>query len=196
MVRSINSDDLLRCARDAAGTSNVREAVRDLTLHALRSRQLTASHIATVARTVGEGIESSGVSPSAPVRDVHRGAWAGLEEAIDRALYALELAAREIVEGRTALSRAERDQVLAEIADLERSLGTGWNSRPRIVPAALKARIAKVNLLLRQTAPVIPGEDGLVERGPDAGGRVSLVASGILLGLSAGLGEPVENAGP
>ena len=113
--------------------ANVREAVRDLTLHALRSRLLTATHIATVARTVGEGIESSDVPPTAPVRETHRGAWAGLEDAVGQALHAVELAAREFAEGRARLTPAERDQLLAEIAQLERSLGEGWGY-PRTVP--------------------------------------------------------------
>ena len=79
MIRTTSPDDLLASARRAAGTPNVRQAVRDLTLHALRSRLLTAEHIACVARTVGEGIESSDLVPHAPLRESRGGAWAGLE---------------------------------------------------------------------------------------------------------------------
>ena len=81
MVCPASSDELLQRARRAAGTRNVREAVRDLALHALRSRLLTAHHIATVAHTVAEGILSSDIPPTEPVRETHRGAWAGLEDA-------------------------------------------------------------------------------------------------------------------
>ena len=119
MVRSVSADELMRRARHAAGTHNVREAVRELTLHALRSRLLTTTHIAVVARTVGEGIDSSDVPPTAPVREAHRGAWAGLEDAVDQALHAIELAAREFAEGRARLTPEEREQMLAEIARLE-----------------------------------------------------------------------------
>jgi hypothetical protein len=190
MVRSIAGDELLRSARRAAGTQNVREAVRDLTLHALRSRMLTTEHIAAVARTVGEGIESSGVPPTAPVRETHRGAWAGLEDAVGQALHAIELAARQFAEGRAQLSQAEREQMLAEIAQMERSLGDGWEY-PRAVPASLHARIASVTALLGQAATnrlASAAADGP----PGAGGILSFVASGVLLGLSEELREPPE----
>lgn len=188
MVRSVSAEQLLREAREAAGTRNVREAVRDLTLHALRSRPLTAPHIAAVARTVGQGIESCEVPPTAPVRETHHGAWAGLEDAVGQALRAVELAARECAEGRARLDPAERDRMIAEVEQLERSLAEGWEY-PRVVPAPLKARIASLTALLRRAATEpAPGE-------PAPGGSISCVASGVLLGLSAIVREPPGGAG-
>jgi hypothetical protein len=177
MVRSTSSDELLRSARNAAATPNVREAVRDLTLHALRSRLLTAAHIARVARTVGEGIESSEVAQTAPVREINRGAWAGLEEAVGRALYAVELAAREFAEGRARLADEERDRLLAELAGMERSLAEGWSPR-NAAPRAFSARIAAASELLHRSA-ARPGEPASA-----TGHEVSLLASGVLVGLS------------
>jgi hypothetical protein len=188
MVRSASADDLLRNAREAAGMGNVREAVRDLTLHALRSRPLTATHIATVALTVGKGIESSEVPPTAPVRDTHRGAWAGLEEAVGQALLAVELAAREFAEGRAWIDPVERERLVAEIAQLECTLGEGW-IRPGTVPASLRTRIESAAALLRREPPchpVPPGEWA----GPPQGGALSFVASGVLVGLSEPLPVP------
>lgn len=126
MIRPVSAEDLLRGTREAATAGNVRDAVRDLALHALRSRPLTAAHVATVARAVGEGIASCDVPPTAPVRDAHRGAWAGLEDAVGRALLAMELAAREFAEGRAALGGAERERLVAELVRLDRELGEGW----------------------------------------------------------------------
>ncbi|MCM2326253.1 MAG: hypothetical protein NDI88_00035 [Lysobacter sp.] len=187
MVRSASAEELLRDAREATGTPNVREAVRELTLHALRSRPLTATHIATVAITVGKGIESSDVPPTAPVRETHRGAWAGLEEAVGRALLAMELAAREFAEGRARLESDERERLIAEIAQLERALGEGW-APPGTVPAALRARIESAIALLRHAQP-----DGTAATGQSApqpaGGGLSAVASGVLVGLSEGARE-------
>jgi len=186
MIRSVSADDLLRDAREAAGTRNVREAVRNLTLHALRSRPLTAEHIATVARTVGEGIESSHLRPAMPGRETYLGAWAGLEDAVAQALLAVELAAREFSEGHGGLEGPDRERLLEEIAALGRSLEEGWASR-HDVPFDLKARLGAAATHLRQTP--IAGAAGC----PSAGrGRAcadfSLVASGILVGLS----EPVR----
>jgi len=183
MVRSVSSDELLHSARRAAGTRNVREAVRDLTLHALRSRLLTAQHIATVARTVAEGIESCDIPPTEPVRETHRGAWAGLEDAVGQALHAVELAARQFAEGRARLTPAEREQLLGEIAQLERSLGEG-GGYPRTVPPCLRARIDAVAGYLRSSVA-----DETPARGAgdaSAGGVLSCLASGVLLGLAEG----------
>lgn len=184
MVRSASPDELLQRARRAAGTGNVREAVRDLALHALRGRLLTAHHIATVARTVAEGIESSDVPPTEPVRDTRRGAWAGLEDAVGQALRAVELAAREFAEGRVPLTPAERDQLLAEIAQLERSLGEGWGY-PRAVPRVLRERLDAVAGYLR--AAVVAEAAACGTGDATASGVLSCFATGVLLGLSEDL---------
>lgn len=184
MVRSTSSDELLQRARRAAGTGNVREAVRDLALHALRGRLLTAHHIATVARTVAEGIESSDVPPTEPVRETRRGAWAGLEDAVGQALRAVELAAREFAEGRVRLTPAERDQLLAEIAQLQRSLGEGWG-HPRTVPPVLQERLDAVAGYLHASVVEEPAACGAAAA--PASGVLSCFATGVLLGLSEDL---------
>ena len=184
MVRSVSAVDLLlRDAREAAGTHNVREAVRDLTLHALRSRPLTATHIATVALTVGKGIDSSDVPPTAPVRETHRGAWAGLEDAVGQALLAVELAAKEFADGRACLASADRERLIAEIEDLERSLGKGWNY-PGIVPPSLRERIASAAAHLRQAQASAAGPSGVAGAEVVGDGALSFVASGVLVGMS------------
>jgi hypothetical protein len=182
MIRPVSAEDLLRGTREAAAAGNVRDAVRELALHALRSRPLTAAHIATVARTVGEGIASCDVPPTAPVRDAHRGAWAGLEDAVGCALLAVELAAREFAEGRAALGRDERERLLVEITRLDRELGDGWGYA-RAIPAPLHARIASATALLRE-APAC---------GEGAGDVHASVASGVLLGLTQERGTPAPN---
>jgi hypothetical protein len=182
MVRFISAEDLLRDAREATGTSNVREAVRNLTLHALRSRPLSATHIATVARTVRQGIESSDLPHTAPVRETHLGAWAGLEDAVGQALLAVELAARELAQGRAGLAGPDRDRLLAEVAHLEVSLEEGWGSH-RCVPAGLKSRIAAAALHLQQAPPGGTGQARAVGTEGDCE-AFSFLASGILVGLS------------
>jgi hypothetical protein len=194
MVRSVSAEEILRHAREAAATPNVREAVRDLAMHALRSRLLTASHIAVVARAVGRGIESSEVPPTAPVREARRGAWAGLEDAVGEALHAVEIAAREFAEGRAPLSREERERALAGIAQLERTLREGWEY-PRPIPPAIQTRIVRVIELLRAAATDAPCPAGAREPGKDDAGMLSFVASGVLIGLSETRGTaPADRA--
>lgn len=185
IVRVDSSDDLLRRASLAARRQDVREAVRDLALQALRSRALTADHIVVVARTVGEGIESSSMAPTTPVRETHRGAWTGLEDAVAQALWAIELAAREVAEGRTKLTASECEDLLVEIAQLENALTGAWEHW-RAMPSSLRERIDTVCTLLRQAAASDSRSAVQVSADRMAGiGKIlPLVASGVLLGLS------------
>ncbi len=184
MIPSGTDDELLRHAREAAGARDVRDSVRALTLHALLGHPLTAAHIGLVVRTVGRGIESSGVPPTATVRETHRGAWAGLEDAVDRALRAVELAAQGLAGCPAALAAGERERALAELAALERELDEEW-TYPQSLPAALRTRLAAVSAALREAVPEpAPAGDGT--------GRalLSCVASGVLLGMLDGPGAP------
>lgn len=181
MTRPNHTDDLLRSARNAASSPSVREAVRDVALDALRSRLLTAAHIAAVAKTIGEGIDSVAVMPVAPVREDYRSAWQGLEEATSLALHALAVAAREFAEGRASLMPGERERLLEEIARMEQSMASGWYHR-QTIPDALRRRIEAVTGNLRQAAASEPPPGS----GPvalDAGRVLSFIASGVLLGL-------------
>ena len=188
MTRPTPTEDLLRSARRAASSGSVREAVRDVALTALRSRLLTAGHIAAVAKTIGEGIDSVGVTPVAPVREDYRNAWQGLEEATSLALHALAVAAREFAEGRACLLPGERERILDEIAQMERSMSSGWYHRQHI-PESLQRRIEAVTGLLRQAVACEP-LPGAGPMGSEAGRTLSFVASGVLLGLGDALREP------
>lgn len=182
MVTPVIAEGLLREVREAAATRNVREAVRDLALHALRSRPLSAAHIATVARTVGEGIESADAPRGDGPREAHRGAWAGLEDAVAQALLAVELTAREFAERRGGLAAADRERLLEEVARLARSLEEGWR-RDEDVPFDLKARLDATTVHLRQAAFRGP-DPGEPPPSGDACAAFTFVASGVLLGLS------------
>ena len=182
MSRPGSHDDLLRSARNAVASPTVREAVREVALTALRSRPLTAEHVAAVAKTIGEGIGSVDVTPTAPVRETYRSAWLGLEEAVGRALGALEVAALEFAEGRAALTGDERESLLDDFARMEKSLASGWDHRGRI-PVSLEARIAAVTAQLRRA---VAGERPATG---DAGRVLASVASGVLRDPDAGRRE-------
>lgn len=181
MARPVSPEDLLHGTRAAAGTRNVREAVRELALHALRGHWLTAAHIAMVVRTVGEGIASCEIPPTAPVRDTHRCAWAGLEDAVGQALHAVEIALGEVADGRVPLTCAGHARIVTDIAQMERALGEGWKY-PKVVPAPLKARLASLDALLQRAAdPRSPAADAFALDGSET---LAFLASGVLLGLA------------
>ena len=137
---------------------------------------------------MGKGIESSDVPPTAPVRETHRGAWAGLEEAVGRALLAVELAAREFAEGRARLASDERERLIAEIAQLEHALGEGW------VPPGASRRPACADRVRcpRSCGRRRPtGGAARADRAPTRPATAfSAVASGVLVGLSETLARP------
>lgn len=193
MGRSVSSDELLRRAREAAGMRNVREAIRDITLHALRSRSLTVAHVATVARTVGEGIQSSEVARTVPVCNTRREAWKGLEEALGRALHAIELAARQYAEGHGSIAPAEREHALAEISEMERCLVEGWED-PRAVPASLRTRIKSLSALLSRAEAVGAPPPVAAAGASVAGEAISLAASDALRRLADLPDDPAKGA--
>lgn len=185
-----------------AGRGDVRTAVRDLTLHALRSRLLTAEHLASVTRAVAEGIAGSTGEPLGQVREATRHAFTGLAEAVSKGLLALELSAREFAEGSGKIAPAEAARLLEEIAALERALGEGWKHEHSPAPRELAERVAAVSGHLRRAAGdasrslagtvVRDLETGVIEGAEAAAGAsrvLGLVASGALLGLSEALRE-------
>lgn len=189
MVSTVPAEALLHSARVAAGRQDVRRAVRDLALHALRGHLLTAAHVAVVARTVGEGVRSSEAAREAAGRETLQGAWAGLEDAVGQALDALELAIREAAEGRTPVSVEERERSRAELAQLKRSLGEGWDSSHQ-VSGALASRFAAVQSLFAQFESAVPPEAAGKPAAWNTGEALAVLASGIFLGLSEAARRP------
>lgn len=185
-----------------AGRGDVRTAVRDLTLHALRSRLLTAEHLASVTRAVAEGIAGTSAEPLAQAREATRHAFTGLAEALSKGLLALELSAREFAEGSGRLAPGEAQRLLEEIAVLEKALGEGWLHEHAPAPSELRERLAAVSGHLRRAvgdaSRDLAGtvahdlEAGAVEGVEAVAGAsrvLGLVASGALLGLSEALRE-------
>jgi len=185
-----------------AGRGDVRIAVRDLTLHALRSRMLTAEHLANVTRAVAEGIAGTAGEPFAQAHEATRHAFKGLSEAVSKGLLALELSAREFAEGSGRLAPGEAERLLGEIAALEKALGEGWRHEHAPPPSGVAERLAAVSAHLRRAVgDAAPGVATLVARdlgsgvheGIEAAAGASrvlgLVASGALLALSEALRE-------
>jgi hypothetical protein len=135
MARINLSDELLRTAREAAGRAQVRGAIRDLTCHALKRCPLTMENVAVVAQAVGEGIESAPRLRTELERASRHEAWVGLEDAIGRALEALEIAAREFSAGKARMADADRERLLRSACELERQLLARWASCDQVPPS-------------------------------------------------------------
>lgn len=184
--------------------ADVRAAVRDLTLHALRSRFLTAEHLANVTKTVGQGIGNVMEEPAADARAVAGHALQGLGDAVTKGLLSLELAAREFADGGGRLSADESQQIIDQIARLEQALGKDWQHEHVMLPPARKQRLADFAAHVqravsgaRQAEPAMRDTLHELQSTVHDGKQVAvgaarilgLMASGALLGVSEMLRE-------
>ena len=161
------AQQLERTARKVAfGKSkraDIRAAVRELTLTALRSRVLTLPHLADVAAAIMNGIQAPvGVAGAAPTT---RKAVEGLREGMAQAVAALELATREYVAVGGRLSEAELELWLGAI-----------DSLPEAGDAEVERRLAALEATLHAA------EGGEATEGTYV---LGLLASGTLIGLLA-----------
>lgn len=196
-----------RLAGGSPGAVDVRTAVRDLTLHALKSRLLTAAHVANVTKAVGLGLGDALKGPALQVRDAAAHAAQGFGDAASQGLHALELAAREFTSHGGRLSPGESQQLLDEIASLEQALGEGWKHEHVRTPPDWDARTKRLAEHIRRA--VADGEarsDAMRATLHDAGASsvaglratgdswrvLGLMASGALLGLSEILEETAK----
>jgi hypothetical protein len=110
----VDADEVLKgLARESVKQGeNLRAGVRELTLSALRGRELTVDQIKRVVRAVTEGVSlgaaSSGVDPDRVLGD----AFAGLDEAVLKAVQANHLALQQLAsqgQGGSKLQKALDD---------------------------------------------------------------------------------------
>src|SRR5436305_15014668 len=94
----MNTDEVLKgLARESVKQGeNLRAAVRELTLNALRSRELTLGEIKRVVRSVTEGVNLGAATSKIDADVVLREAFAGMEEAVLQAVQANHLALQQL----------------------------------------------------------------------------------------------------
>ena len=115
----MNTDEVLKgLARESVKQGeNLRSAVRELTLNALRSRELTLGEIKRVIRTVTEGVNLGAATAKVDAERVLGEALAGMDEAVLKAVQANHLALQQLA----AQGQSLRDShVKKALDDLER----------------------------------------------------------------------------
>ena len=92
----MNTDEMLKgLAREAVKQSeNLRSAVRELTLNALRSRELTVREIKRVVKAVTEGVNLGAATSRIDADRVLGEAFAGMDEAVLKAVQANQVSDR------------------------------------------------------------------------------------------------------
>src|SRR5689334_5883062 len=96
--RAMNADDVLKGLAEQAvkQSENLRAGVRELTLNALRGRELTVDQIKRVVKAVTEGVNMGAASSKLDAERVIGEAFAGMDEAVLKAVQANHLALQQL----------------------------------------------------------------------------------------------------
>src|SRR4051812_7750709 len=94
----MNADDVLKglAQESVKQGENLRTAVRELTLNALRGRELTVEQIKRVVSAVTQGVNLGAASSKADPERVLGEAFAGMDEAVLKAVQANHLALQQL----------------------------------------------------------------------------------------------------
>jgi len=203
----VDADEVLKgLARESVKQGeNLRAGVRELTLSALRGRELTVDQITRVVRAVTEGVSlgaaSSGVDPDRVLGD----AFAGLDEAVLKAVQANHLALQQLAsqgQGGSKLQKAlddlERleDEFLKTVKDATKKgsqqMRDQWAKLLQHKEEAGTATQAQIEQTLeafgeRMRDAVRQQRRMALKAGEAMAENFATLASGILIGLTEGL---------
>ena len=117
----MNTDEVLKgLARESVKQGeNLRSAVRELTLNALRSRELTLGEIKRVIRTVTEGVNLGAATSKMDADVVLSEALAGMDEAVLKAVQANHLALQQLSAQGQSLRESHVKKALDDLERLE-----------------------------------------------------------------------------
>ena len=117
----MDTDEVLKgMAREAVKQSeNLRTAVRELTLGALRGRELTVREIKRVVKAVTEGVNLGAAASKLDADQVLGEAFAGMDEALLKAVQANHLALQQLAAQGQSLRESHLKKALDELDRLE-----------------------------------------------------------------------------
>ncbi len=123
------TDEALRnMAANAVKTGEqVRTVVRDLTLKALETRDLSLDQVGGVVRSVTEGVNlgaMGGASPSAMAKTLKQ-AFAGMDDAVLKAVEANRIALEKVTDGGARFEDSSIKKALSELERMEDGLLSG-----------------------------------------------------------------------
>lgn len=198
-------DEIKEKARDLLHSGeNIREKLHDLTVEALTQRQLAEQEIREVLGAITEGIRLGATERTEEVRTALGNALGGMDEALENAAEAMQLALGEVSTHAQEFAEQDLRQSLSDLKKLEdmfletvshvaqeatglvrqemtalaehaRRTGTGTGERVREVAEEFGSR-------LRATAQQA-GDAGL-HAAREIGSRVALLASRKLVGIA------------
>jgi hypothetical protein len=212
MTQAIVVDEALKkMASEAVKQGgNLRAAVRDLTIKALRTRELSLGQIREVLHSVTEGINSGAVKAKIDVEKPFADALAGMDDALLKAVHASQIALQQLTEHDVDFEDSKIKKALNDLERLEneflktvkqtnettsKQVQAQWAGVLQHTPAGATATGARVQALMEQfSAPVRTAVRQQREAGMKAAHMLTqnfgTLASGVLIGLSEGLHGP------
>jgi hypothetical protein len=216
-MATMNTDEVLKgLARESVKQGeNLRTAVRELTLNALRGRELTLGEIKRVVRSVTEGVNLGAATSKMDSEMVFGEALAGMDEAVLKAVQANHLALQQLsAQGQSlrdshmkkALDDLERleDEFLATVKDAakkgSKQIKDQWASVLQQKTTAGTETAAQVEATLeqfgermheamkQQRRTALKAAEAMTE-------NFTTLASGILIGLTEGLQQGKRKPG-
>ena len=117
----MDADEVLKgLARESVKQGeNLRTAVRELTLNALKSRELTLAGIKRVVKTVTEGVNLGAAGAKIDGERVLGEALAGMDDAVLKAVQANHIALQQLSQQGQSLRESHVKNALAELERLE-----------------------------------------------------------------------------
>lgn len=196
-------------ATAAEKVTDLRTTVRDMTLRALRSRDLSLAEVKSVVRAVSEGVSIGLEKRGGEVKGAASDALAGLDEAVKKSAEATKLAAEQLVSQGKDITNQDLKPVYEDMKRLEGEMldavsqaGERAGSRVKQEFADLVSHARRVGTdtgrLVADTVAEFNGRVASSLKGSaseSAGAarelskRLALVASGILAGMSEVLHE-------
>jgi len=117
----MDADEVLKgLARESVKQGeNLRSAVRELTLNALKGRELTLSEIKRVVRSVSEGVNMGATASKLDGERVFSEALAGMDDAVLKAVQANHLALQQLSAQGQSMRESHMKKALDELERME-----------------------------------------------------------------------------
>jgi hypothetical protein len=117
----VDADEMLKnmAAEAVRQGDDVRNAVRELTLKALRSRELSLTHIRQVLKTITEGVSMGSAQPGVKVEQTFESALAGMDDALLKVVEANRMALQQFASHGQSFRESHVKKALTDLEKLE-----------------------------------------------------------------------------
>ena len=186
---------------------NLRANVRDLTLRALQSRELTLVQIKKVLKSVSEGANAGAAKARIDVEKPLADALAGMDDALLKAVRASQLALEQLLDHGADFEDSSIRKALDELNDIEdeflnvvkdcaasanKQVKAQWagvfaHLPPGGIGAGAQAEAVAAKIASQTRAVIKKQREGVARFNHQLAQNYGTLASGILIGLSEGL---------